>query len=74
MDAGTLSSELTVIPGYLPLKLNVAQSMTSGTELSKYVMTLCHAVSDYTNDYNSNHPHGMTDSRQDQQECRAELA
>ena len=60
LDTGTLSSELTVIPGYLPLKLNVAQSMTSGTDLGKYVMTLCHAVTDYSTQHFSNHPHGIS--------------
>ena len=58
VNAGTLNREQTVVPGYLPLKLNVAQSMMSGTDLGKYVLTLCQAVADYSNEYVSNDPHG----------------
>jgi len=49
-----------VIPGYLPLKLNIAQSMTSGTDLGAYVSYLCQAADGYSMEYNFSDPQGIT--------------
>jgi len=47
-----------VIPGYLPLKLNIAQSMTSGTDLREYISHLYETVSNYSVEFNFNDPQG----------------
>jgi len=58
-----LSSKLTVIPGYLPLKLNIIQSMTSGADLITHISQLCQDVGDYSIVHNFNDPKGtITDS------------
>jgi len=59
-NAGKLSGRLTVLPGYLPVKLAVSQSMTSpGSNLSDYVSHLCQAVAEYSSDYGANDPLGI---------------
>jgi len=58
VNTGTLSSNVTVIPGYLPLKLNITQSMTSGADLKQYVSSLRQAIGDHSTEYYCNDPHG----------------
>jgi len=49
-----------VIPGYLPLKLNITESMTSGADFAGYVSHMYQAVNDDSVYYNFNDPEGTT--------------
>jgi len=59
INAGKMSRMLAVIPGYLPLKLNIIQSMTSGADLATYISHLRQDAADYSIVHNFNDPRGI---------------
>jgi len=59
INTGTVSSRLTVIPGYLPLKLSITRRMTPAAgDFGSYVSDLYQAVCNYGIEYNFNDPQG----------------